>query len=162
MKWMWVCKLCRINPSVNLSSLWRTLLFTFEGTKVWSVQGAFLWDWWTGTFIWFAGGWFGTSLDEASVKPRWKTHWERLLIYGLKLNFHRYIGQLRRLSPPHRKTPWRPLFIYKWHHVRKTITCTPSATIRTSRRTVVVERHGRRRTVLLVCNKVTNDDRTVI
>ena len=111
---------------------------------------------------WFAGGWFGTSLDEASVKPRWKTHWERLLIYGLKLNFHRYIGQLRRLSPPHRKTPWRPLFVYKWRHVRTTTTCTPSATIRTSRRTVVVQRHGRRRTVLLVCNKVTNDDRTVV
>ena len=61
------------------------------------------------------GGWFGTSLDEASVKPRWKTHWEGLLIHGLKLNFHRYIGQLRRLSPPHRKTPWRRLFVHKWH-----------------------------------------------
>ena len=109
-----------------------------------------------------SGGWFGTSLDEASMKLRWKTRWERLLIYGLKLNFHRYIGQLRRLSPPHRKTPWRPLFVYKWRHVRTTTTCTPSATIRTSRGTVVVERHGRRRTVLLVCNKVTNDERTVV
>ena len=108
--------------------------------------------------IWFAGGWFGTSLDAASVKPRWKTHWDRLLIYGLKLNFHRYTGQLRRFSPPHRRTPWRPLFVYKWRHVRTTITCTPSATIRTARRTVVVERHRRRRFVLLVCNKVTNDD----
>ena len=45
--------------------------------------------------------------------------------------------------------------------VRTTTTCTPSATIRTSRRTIVVQRHGRRRTVLSVCNKVTNDDRTV-
>ena len=73
-----------------------------------------------------SGGWFGTSLDEASVKPRWKTHWERLLIYGLKLNFHRYIGQLRRLSSPYQKTPWRPLFVCKWRHVRTTTTCTPS------------------------------------
>ena len=37
----------------------------------------------------------------------------------------------------------------------------PSATIRTSRRAMVIQGHGRRRTVLLVSNKViTNDDRT--
>ncbi|ACO68212.1 predicted protein [Micromonas commoda] len=39
---------------------------------------------------------------------------ERLLIHGLKLNFHRYIGQLRRLPSPHQKTPWRRLFVHKW------------------------------------------------
>ena len=39
---------------------------------------------------------------------------EGLLSHGLKLNFHRYIGQLRRLSPPHRKTLWRRLFVHKW------------------------------------------------
>ena len=46
--------------------------------------------------------------------------------------------------------------------VRTTTTCTPSATIKTSRRTVVVQRHGRRRTVLSVRNKVTNDYRTIV
>ena len=45
--------------------------------------------------------------------------------------------------------------------VRTTTTCTPSAMTRTSRRTVVVEGHGRRHTTLFVSNKVTNDDRTV-
>ena len=80
---------------------------------IWSVGASLrLWDWWTGTFG--SRGWFGTSLDEASVKPRWKTHWEGLLIHGLKLNFHRYIGQIRRLPSPHQKTPWRPLFVHKW------------------------------------------------
>ena len=41
-------------------------------------------------------------------------------------------------------------------------TCTPNATIKTSRRTVAVERSGRRRTVLLVSKNVTNGDRTVV
>ena len=38
---------------------------------------------------------------------------EGLLSHGLKLNFHRYIGQLRRLPPPHQKTPWRRFFVHK-------------------------------------------------
>ena len=46
--------------------------------------------------------------------------------------------------------------------VRTTTTCTPSATIRMSRRTVAVERTRKRRTVLFVSNKVTSDDRTVV
>ena len=46
--------------------------------------------------------------------------------------------------------------------VRTTTTCTPSATITTSCRAVVVQRHGRRRMVLLLSNKVTYDDRTVV
>jgi len=39
---------------------------------------------------------------------------EGLLAHSLKLNFHRYIGQLRRLQPPHQKTPWRRFFVYGW------------------------------------------------
>ena len=39
---------------------------------------------------------------------------KRLLNHGLKLNFHRYIGQLRRLPPRLWKTPWRRLFVHKW------------------------------------------------
>ena len=47
--------------------------------------------------------------------------------------------------------------------VRTTTTCTPSATIKASRRIVVVQRAGKRRTVLLlVSNNVTGDDRTVV
>ena len=69
----------------------------------------------------------------------WKKDEEGLLTHSLKLHFHRYIGQLQRLPPPHQKTPWRPLFVCKWRHVRTTTKCTPSATIRTSRRTVAVE-----------------------
>ena len=122
--------------------------------------GASLWDWWTGTFgsgrlIWDESRW---SFSEASVKDALR----RATYYGLKLNFHRYIGQLRR----HHRLTRRRLGVHSSFtsgvRVRTTTTCTPSATIRTSRRTVVVQRHGRRRTVLLVCNKVTNDDRTVV
>ena len=40
--------------------------------------------------------------------------------------------------------------------IRTTTKCTLSATIKTPRRTVVVQRAGRRRPVLLVGNKVTN------
>ena len=125
---------------------------------VFSSVGASLWDWWTGTFgsgrlIWDESRW---SFGEASAKDA-----SRKATYPwFEAEFSLIHRSTSSLSSPYQKTPWRPLFVYKWRHVRTTTTCTPSATIRTSRRTIVVERHGRRRFFLLVCNKVTNDNRT--
>ena len=84
--------------------------------------------------------------------------------YGLKLNFHRYIGQLRRLPSPHQKTPWRRLFVHKWR------ACEDEDCVHAKRNDKDVPQNNRRRkgtegvarVVLLVCNKVTNDDRTVV
>ena len=39
---------------------------------------------------------------------------EGLLSHVLKLNLHRYIGQIRRPLPRLQKTPWRHFFIHKW------------------------------------------------
>ena len=39
---------------------------------------------------------------------------EGLLTHSLKLNFHRCIGQLRRLPPRLQKTPRRGFFVQKW------------------------------------------------
>ena len=50
-------------------------------------------------------------IDGASVKEGLRA---TVLTHSLKLNFHRYIGQFRRLPPRLQKTPWRPLFVHKW------------------------------------------------
>ena len=50
-------------------------------------------------------------IDGASVKEGLRA---TVLTHSLKLNFHRYIGQLRRLPPRLQKTPWRRLFVHKW------------------------------------------------
>ena len=47
-------------------------------------------------------------IDGASVK-------EGLLCHGLKPNFHRYIGQLRRPLPRLQKTSWRRFFVHRCH-----------------------------------------------
>jgi len=53
--------------------------------------------------------------------------------------------------------------VQKWRvHAGMTFTRKSSATIRTSRRTVVVQITGRRHTVLFLSEMVINDDRTVI
>ena len=112
--------------------------------------GASLWDWWTrnvrfGRLIWDESRW---SFGEASVKDVCGylfVVWSWIFI-DTSVNFdvyHRLIG--RRLGVVFSFT--------SGVRVRTTTTCTPSATIRTFRRTVVVQRHGRRRTVLLVCKK---------
>ena len=44
------------------------------------------------------------SIDEASMK-------RSLLRKGLKVNFHRYIGQLRRTLPRLQKTAWRRFIV---------------------------------------------------
>ena len=49
-------------------------------------------------------------IDGASVKEGQKG----LLSHGLKLNFHRHIGQLRCLPPRLQKTPWSRFFVHKW------------------------------------------------
>ena len=92
-----------------------------------------------------------------SMELRWK---RSLFRNGLKLNFHRYIGQL-----------WRPLVFRRWLGVvlsftgvvcvRTTATCTPNATVRPSRWTAVVDRTGRRRTELFVRNKENLTDHTM-
>ena len=98
-------------------------------------------------------------IDGASVKEGLRA---TVLTHSLKLNFHRYIGQFRRLPPRLQKTPWRPLFVHKWRacedddcvHAKRNDKDVPQNSGR--------QRHGRRRTYLLVCNKVTNDNRTVV
>ena len=53
--------------------------------------------------------------------------------------------------------------VQKWRvHAGMTFTRKSSATIRTYRRTVVVQITGRRHTVLFLSEMVINDDRTVI
>ena len=47
-----------------------------------------------------------TLIDGASVK-------RSLPRYGLKLNFHRYIGQLRHPLPRLQKTTWRRFFDHR-------------------------------------------------
>ena len=99
-------------------------------------------------------------IDGASVKDGLKG----LLNHGLKLNFHRYIGQLRRLPPPHQKTPWRRFFVHKWH------VCEDGDYVHAERNDKDIPQNSRRRkdtegvarVVLLVRNKVRNDDRTVV
>ena len=57
------------------------------------------------------------GLGRVSSFNRWasvKDGLEGLLSHGLKLNFHRYIGQLRRLPPPLQNTPWRRFFVHEW------------------------------------------------
>ena len=86
------------------------------------------------------------SIDGASVK-------RSLLRNGLKLNFHRYIGQLRRPLPRLQKTAWRRFIVHMcracmdddYVHAKrndKAVCCT-----------AVVERTERRRRELLVRNK---------
>jgi len=65
----------------------------------------------------FAGGWFGTSprrsrvlIDGASVEEGLR----RATNPWFEAEFHRYIGQLRRLPPRLQKTLWRRFFIHKW------------------------------------------------
>jgi len=67
----------------------------------------------------FAGGWFATSPRRSRVLIAGASVKEGLNKKGfspmvLKLHFHRYIGQLRRLPPRLQKTPWRRFFVHKW------------------------------------------------
>ena len=54
------------------------------------------------------------SFGKASVKDALRKATLYLIIYGLKLNFHRHIGQLRCLPPRLQKTPWSRFFVHKW------------------------------------------------
>ena len=62
-------------------------------------------------FIWDESETF-SSFNRWSFSER-RTK-EGLLKHGLKLIFRRYIGQLRRLPPPHhQETPWRGFLVHK-------------------------------------------------
>ena len=137
----------------------------------------------------FAGGWFGTapfvwfelfddlwrvvsvSVESSSniridwwgfaiwsMQVRWKKVYCRVwnwIVIDASVNFdvcHRLLG--RRVSVVSS--------FGSGVRVRMMTSCSPSAMIRTSRWAVDVQIAGRRRTELLVINKVTNDDRTVI
>ena len=90
-----------IDYQLNVTSVKGASLATEE--ILYGVRGRLLWD----------------KSETVSSFNRWsfgerKTKKGFLAMHGFKLNFHRCIGQLRRLPPPHQKTPWRRLFVHNW------------------------------------------------
>ena len=111
----------------------------------WAIQG--LWSWCNGD-----RSSSEYMIDAASVSYGERRAvgkvWSRIFI-DTSVNFdvyHRLLG--RRVSVISSST--------SGVRVKKTLTCTSIAMIKTSRWAVVVQRTGRRRTVLFVRNKVTN------